>query len=168
MEPSEALSAGAQVAATLAGFAGVVVVFGPGAVHQWSALDRFRLQLMLTYSTLPLALCLIGLLLLSTSLPEGSGWSWCSGLALGSLLPSGVFNYRRFSALPAQQLQASPSSKPVFYSLSVIGLGVILLQLYNIVGLHQFWPFFSTIVVGLLASTLQFMRMILSRQGPQA
>ena len=47
MEPNEALGIAAQVAVTLAGFAGVVVVFRPEALHQWSALDKFRLQLFL-------------------------------------------------------------------------------------------------------------------------
>jgi len=43
MQPDEALGVAAQVAVTLAGFAGVVVVFRPDSVHRWSRLDRFRL-----------------------------------------------------------------------------------------------------------------------------
>jgi hypothetical protein len=34
------------VAVTLAGFAGIVVVFLPESVHQWSRVDRFRLRLL--------------------------------------------------------------------------------------------------------------------------
>lgn len=56
MEPGEALGLAAQVAVTLAGFAGVVVVFRPASVHQWSSLDRFRLRLLLSNSILPLVL----------------------------------------------------------------------------------------------------------------
>ena len=47
MEPNEALGIAAQVAVALAGFAGIVVVFRPQSVHEWSRLDRFRLRLLL-------------------------------------------------------------------------------------------------------------------------
>jgi hypothetical protein len=66
MEPSETLSTTAQIAVALAGFADVVVVFRRESVHDWSAIDKFRLRLLLTNSILPLALCVIGLLLAGT------------------------------------------------------------------------------------------------------
>ena len=53
MQPSEALSASAQVAVTLAGFAGVVVAFRSRSVHEWSKVDKFRLQILLSNSALP-------------------------------------------------------------------------------------------------------------------
>ncbi|PYL56901.1 MAG: hypothetical protein DMF31_11665 [Verrucomicrobia bacterium] len=65
MEPGEALSTAAQIAVTLAGFAGVVVVFRRESVHDWSPVDKLRLRLLLTNSILPLVLCMIGLLLLT-------------------------------------------------------------------------------------------------------
>jgi hypothetical protein len=37
------------------------------------------------------------------------------------------------------------------------------LQLYNVVSARAFWPFFALIVVAILASILQFVRMILAR-----
>jgi hypothetical protein len=43
MEPGEALSAAAQVAATLAGFAGVVVVFRKESAHASKAIHKLRL-----------------------------------------------------------------------------------------------------------------------------
>ena len=65
MEPGEALGIAAQIAVTLAGFAGVVVVFRREAVHEWSAVDKLRLRLLLANSILPLCLCMMGLLLLT-------------------------------------------------------------------------------------------------------
>jgi hypothetical protein len=50
MEPSEALSTAAQIAVTLAGFAGVVVVFRRESVHEWSPIDKFRLRVLLINS----------------------------------------------------------------------------------------------------------------------
>jgi len=61
VEPGEALGLAAQVAVTLAEFAGVVVVFRPASVHQWSSLDRFRLRLLLSNSILPLAYSVIAI-----------------------------------------------------------------------------------------------------------
>ena len=50
MQPSEALTTSAQIAVTLAGFAGVVVAFRNRSVHEWSRIDKFRLQILLTVS----------------------------------------------------------------------------------------------------------------------
>ena len=80
MQPSEALGITAQVAVTLAGFAGIVVVFRPESVHRWSAIDKFRLQLLLTNSALPLGYSLLGLLFLSLGPPPAAIWRWCSGI----------------------------------------------------------------------------------------
>src|SRR6267143_3231619 len=81
MEPSEALSTAAQIAVALAGFAGVVVVFRRESVHDWSAIDKFRLRLLLTNSILPLALCVIGLLFLTIKPPPVDIWKWSRGIA---------------------------------------------------------------------------------------
>jgi hypothetical protein len=77
MEPSEALSTAAQIAVALAGFAGVVAVFRRDSVHDWTPIDKSRLRLLLTNSILPLALCVIGLLLTVKQAPAGI-WRWCS------------------------------------------------------------------------------------------
>jgi hypothetical protein len=46
MEPGEALSAAAQIAVALAGFAGVVA-FRSKALHDWSPVDKLRLSNLL-------------------------------------------------------------------------------------------------------------------------
>src|SRR5947207_3034685 len=65
MEFGEALGIAAQIAITLAGFAGVVVVFRRESIHEWSPADKLRLRLLLTNSILPLVFCMIGILLLN-------------------------------------------------------------------------------------------------------
>jgi hypothetical protein len=42
-----------------------------------------------------------------------------------------------------------------------MGTGAMLLQFFNIAILNAFWPFFTGIVVHLLATTFQFARIIL-------
>jgi hypothetical protein len=86
-DPADMLGAAAQVAVTLAGFAGVVVMFGSGALHEWAPVDRFRLRLMLTAASISLAFCLAGLLLLAADLAPATVWSACSAIVVVVLLP---------------------------------------------------------------------------------
>src|SRR5690348_12025356 len=46
INPSDALTTTAQVSVALAGFTGVVAVFGSGTVHDLPPIDRYRLRLM--------------------------------------------------------------------------------------------------------------------------
>jgi hypothetical protein len=94
MEPNEALGIAAQVAVTLAGFAGIVVVFLPESVHQWSRVDRFRLRLLLSNSIFPLAYSLFGMLLLTIKPAPDSIWQWCSAFAAVFQVPFAIANFR--------------------------------------------------------------------------
>jgi hypothetical protein len=96
VEPGEALSTAAQVAVALAGFAGVVVVFRRESVHEWSPIDKFRLRILLTNSILPLAFCMIGLLLLTIKPNPAGAWRWCSGLTFAVLFLFGIETMRIF------------------------------------------------------------------------
>ena len=82
MEPGEALSAAAQIAVALAGFAGVVVAFRSRSLHEWSPRDKFRLWLLLGNALVPLFNCLFGMLLLTIKPTPLSIWHWCSGFSL--------------------------------------------------------------------------------------
>jgi hypothetical protein len=117
MEPGEALSTAAQIAVTLAGFAGVVVVFRRESVHDWTPIDKFRLRLLLANSILPLALCVIGLLLLTIRPAPAGIWRWCSGSAVVILLPFAITTSGSFRRLDRQQLQSAlVTDSPFIYS----------------------------------------------------
>jgi hypothetical protein len=105
MEPNEALGIVAQVAVTLAGFAGVVVVFRPGSVHQWSRVDRFRLRFLLANSILPLAYSLFGMLLLTIEPPPESVWRWCSGFAVVCQIPFAITSFKTTQALSPSDIK---------------------------------------------------------------
>jgi hypothetical protein len=161
MEPGEALGTAAQIAVALAGFAGVVVVFRRESVHDWTPVDKFRLRLLLINSILPLALCVIGLLLLTITPALTGTWRWCSGVALVILFPFAITTAKSFRRLGTQQLRRQRAAGPPFYLFATLGTGATLLQLYNIAILNAFWPFFTGIVVYLLAAMVQFARIIL-------
>jgi len=167
MEPSEALSVGAEVAVTLTGFTGVVAVFGSGAVHEWSEGDRLRLRLLLSASIVPLGLCLLGLLLLTTDLAPALTWQWCSAVSALLFLTIGINNLRTFRAIGIARMNATPGSNLVFLATSLLGLATCALQLLNVVVLQAFWPFFAQIVTSMLIALLQFSRLILVRPRPE-
>ncbi len=156
MQPSEALSTSAQVAqvaVTLAGFAGVVVAFRSRSVHEWSKIDKFRLGILLTNSAIPFVLSIVGMLLSSTSLDLATVWRLCSIFAFVMIvsMASGYrASYRRFS------------------SAEFIGIGVTLLQLYNVITLQTFWPFFAAIATLLVLAMLQFTFLVTARDDAQS
>src|SRR5438067_2083544 len=126
MQPGEALGVAAQVAVTLAGFAGIVVVFRPQSVHEWSALDQFRLSLLLMNSALPLGFALLGMLLLSVEPTPASIWRWCSGVAFASQIAMFLFMPNPKRRIPAADLQTV--NKFIYYGIGVIATVAALLQ----------------------------------------
>src|SRR5262245_44606756 len=139
IEPAEALGTAAQIAVTLAGFAGVVVVFGRRSFDEWSRVDRYRLQLLLTTSTQALGFCMASMLLLATELPEPSVWGWSSGIALAIVLPTGALGMRTFIGFPRRELEAAGASRLTYYSTSTLAVASGLLQVYNILAARTFW-----------------------------
>ena len=160
MQPSEALGIAAQVAVTLAGFAGIVVVFRPDSVHRWSPLDKLRLQLLLMSSALPLADSLFGMLLLTFDPPPASIWRRCSGVSFSAQVI--VFVYMRdprrriFTRADMQAV-----NKFLFHGIAFIMTVAVALQAINFAVWNRFWPFFALIFVHLVAALAQFVRMVL-------
>ena len=167
MQPSEALSASAQVAVTLAGFAGVVVAFRSGSVHEWSKIDRFRLQILLMNSALPFMLSIFGLLLLATKLDEVTVWRLCSIVAFVGAVITGRVISRDFGALSRAQLYATTNRRWIFFSSGVIGGVATLLQLYNSIQLQTFWPFLAVIATWLWLAMVQFVLLVIARHEPE-
>jgi hypothetical protein len=163
MQPGEALGVVAQVAVTLAGFAGIVVVFRPDAVHQWSALDKFRLRLLLSNSALPLGYSLFGMLLLTIDQPPSAIWRWCSGVALATQF---AFYFSvRGAARVISSAELRSGTRFLYYSVSALALIGMILQVVNVGWLNRFWPFFFAIFVHLIAALAQFVRMIVLSHG---
>lgn len=159
MQPNEALGIAAQVAVTLAGFAGIVVVFRPESIHQWPELHKFRLSLLLTNSVLPLAYSLLGMLLLTVNPPLPHIWRWCSGVAFVTQLLLIVLGGNPARRIPAGQLHGV--NKLLFYSIALLGTAAMALQAINFAKWNWFWPFFAFIFVHIIAAIIQFMRMVL-------
>jgi len=159
MEPNEALGIAAQVAVTLAGFAGVVVIFRPQSVHEWSQIDRLRLRLLLHNSICPLAYALIGMLLLSIKPAPAWIWRECSLFGLLFQTPGAIVAVVSLRRLGQNKL--SVPNKILLQGLGLLMVATLVLQIINVVRLNLFWPFFLFIVMHLIAGIIQFARMIL-------
>ena len=160
MQPSEALSATAQVAVTLAGFAGVVVAFRSGSVHEWSKVDKFRLYFLLNNSALPFLLSIFAMLLATANLNERTMWRWCSLVAFIVAAGSGQLLARSFRMLSREELKASGFRRSVFVSSGFLAIAATLLQLYNVIRLQTFWPFFGIIASWLWLGMIQFVLLV--------
>lgn len=159
MQPGEALDAAAQVAVTLAGFAGIVVVFRPQSIHEWSAIDKFRLRLLLANSAVPLVSSLFGILLLTFDPPPVAIWRWCSGFTLVVTLPFIIINSAGARRVP--RAEHENVNKPLYYAIGTLATGAMLLQIVNVAMWNRFWPFFASIFVSLIAAIAQFVRFLL-------
>src|SRR5438477_11221946 len=136
MQPSEALSASAQVAVALAGFAGVVVAFRNRSVHEWSKIDKFRLRILLMNSGVPFLLSILGMVLSSTTVDSSTVWRLCSLMTfvIVVLIAQGYSRSRR--GFSREEFKVSGARLWIFYSGSFMGTAATVLQIYNVISLH--------------------------------
>ena len=160
MQPSEALSASAQIAVALAGFAGVVVAFRSGSIHEWSKIDKFRLEILLSNSALPFLLSVFAMLLSATNLNQQTIWRLCSIVAFVVTAARGQALSRTYRALSREELKASGSRRWIFYSASILGIAATVLQIYNVISLQTFWPFFAIIATWISLAMVQFILLV--------
>jgi hypothetical protein len=161
MEPGEALSTAAQIAVALAGFAGVVVAFRSGPLHEWSAVDKYRLWLLLGNALVPLLACLFGMLLLTIEPRPLSIWRWSSGLSFFVGFTFGFLSRRRQFELGPSLSKEMGAYRYLFYTVGTLGIAVGLLQLYNALSAGVFLYFYAAIIFQLAVGVLQFARIVL-------
>ena len=160
MQPSEALTTSAQIAVTLAGFAGVVVAFRNRSVHEWSRIDKFRLQILLTNSAAPFVLSIFAMVLLSSSLDAQTIWRLCSLFTFIMLVATGSSYGTALRRFSPKEFKASGVRRAILYTGSIVAIGVTFLQLYNVITLQTFWPFFAAIATLLTLGMLQFILLV--------
>jgi hypothetical protein len=116
---------------------------------------------LLANSILPLAVSMLGLLLLTIKpMPPGI-WRWCSGTLLMTTVFFVTAATKAFRRLNLPDAKRDRVTRFVFFLFGVFGTATMLLQLCNIALLGAFWPFFAGIVYQLITAMAQFARMIL-------
>lgn len=165
MDAFDTLLTLAEVSIGLAGFAGIVMVFGRGP-GELPAADSFRLLALVGCSLGTLFLSLVPIALNGVGLPEPELWQWSSAILLAVAIPAHVFAFARWRRDAAEILEVVP------IPLLPIGACAFLLnfvaQICNALGVG--WPpRFGVYLLGLLLyllfAAIQFARMLFVRPG---
>ena len=159
-DPVETLNLLVEAAVAVAGFSGVVIVFGRRATGEWSPIERRRfLNLLLTSFTV-LFLSLLALVLLHAGTSPATTWRIGSGLWSVIAIQRIVVTIRNYVRTPREDPQReSVMVVTIAQGVSVI---VVLLNLGNVLALKEFWPFLTAQVWFFAAACYFFTRLLLS------
>jgi hypothetical protein len=157
MEFVELLIGIAEIAVALAGFTGVVVVFGSRSAGAWHPGDRLRLGFLLEASLTAGGFSLLALLLLNSVGDNQLAWA-ASSAAWALFMTFSLYSSR----LRIRKNSDSHGDVDRIANLLVACLFValILLQAVNAVVWQQFAPFLAALFLNLAGATMQFARLI--------
>jgi len=155
----------AEVSLGLAGFAGIVMVFGRGPGVLPPA-DTLRLAALVAASLGTLFLSLISIALGFVGVPEPELWQWSSALMVIVFVPAHVVGMLRIRRIATEMFEVTP------VYLLVVGaflfVGNLIAQVCNFLGVGSL-PIFGVYLLGLILylgfAAIQFARMLFVRPG---
>lgn len=165
MEAFDTLLSLAEVSLGLAGFAGIVVVFGrgPGAL---APADSFRLLALVGCSLGTLFLSLISIGLGFVGIPEPVLWQWSSAMMVAVAVPAHLFAFSRIRRDAAEIFEVVPVYLLPFGAF--LFLANLVAQVCNALGVGPL-PIFGVYLFGLILylgfAAVQFARMLFVRPG---
>ena len=163
MEHNDILLALAEVSVALAGFSGVVAVFGRRDPGTWSFADRFRFFSLVHTSLSTLILCVLPFGLFAVHLAEGSVWGAMSALYISYVIVTAIFTLRRLrGATSSERAEFTPIVLPVVLSAQALIAGF---NIYNVAVGATFGPFLVALIFVLAQSSFLFARMLVSGFG---
>lgn len=139
-DPVETLGLLVEAAVAIAGFSGVVVVFGRRATGEWSGLERLRIGNLVSASFSVLFLSLAILLLLHIGIAAATTWRAGSAIWTAVAVRQLILVSRIYRTL--QKDPQRPRVTMFSLQLSVASV-VIALNVWNTLVLGRFWPFFA-------------------------
>lgn len=135
VDPADTLVVMIEAAAALAGFAGIVATLRR---EKWTELDSLQIKNLLSCAFSALFVSILALVLIHAKIDENTIWISLSAVWLlaGSFATlRNALDYRKLSKSTGAPF---PSLNNIFWFTTVIG--VLVLQVYNIVVLAAFWP----------------------------
>ena len=100
------------------------------------------------------------MVLSSTTLDSARVWQLCSIITFVMIVNVAGIVRRGYGRFSREEFAAAGGSRIAFFSSSVVGVAVTLLQLYNAIALKTFWPFFTAVATLLLLAMLQFILLV--------
>ncbi len=155
MQPADFLSLVVEVSITIAGFSGIVIVLGRRASGEWSPKDQIQLRALLLSSITPISIAGLGLVLLTTTIPEDYIWRICSGTGVGLFSFYATTGIRR-----ARKLLKTKLDPVVSRVLLPIAILTTLLGLANAVVIAAFWPLAILLVWLIGVSIFNFIQLL--------
>jgi hypothetical protein len=148
-----------EASVAMAGFSGVVVVFGRRADREWSQIERIRLDNLLATSFSVLFLSLAALVLLHADTDPRT--TWRIGSAVWSIIATYeiVLNARGTARVSRDDPERPPAAS-IVVSLGLTG-AFALLSIANAVTMSEFWPFLAALVWLFALACYSFTRLLL-------
>ncbi len=158
MDYQDLLQTLAEVSVALAGFSGVVSVFGRRRTGEWDPADRLHLSFMLETSLAALFLSILPFALLAAELSPRWTWTVMSGVLAAFLVlvdGAAIYRYRRLSS--DQQIGMGR----ILGTASLLGdLCVIVLQLFNVFSAREFSLYLIGLIWLLFSCAISFVRLL--------
>jgi hypothetical protein len=148
-----------EIAVALAGFTGVVVVFGSRSTGSWLPGDRLRLAFLLEASLTAGGFSLLALLLYTSMQGAGNAWAIVSGLWALYMLYSLYTSHRLIRENLEHHHDIDRIANRIVFALF---FSLIALQLINVVLWREFAPVLAALVLNLAGAAMQFARLIRS------
>jgi hypothetical protein len=154
-----------EVSLGLAGFAGIVVVFGRGR-GELAPADSFRLLVLVGCSLGTLFLSLIAIALNAVGVSEPGLWQWNSAILIALAVPAHVFTFARLRRDAAEIIEVLPMRLIPF---GMVGFAVnFVAQICNALGVGwtpSFGVYLFGLILYLMFAAAQFARMLFVRPG---
>jgi hypothetical protein len=148
-----------EIAVALAGFTGVVVVFGSRSAGSWLPGDRLRMGFMLEASLTAGGVALLALVLFSSVQDARNAWAVASGLWALYMVYSLYTSRRQIRENLEHHHDIDNTANRIVFSLFSL---LIILQLINVVLWREFAPLLAALVLNIAGSAMQFARLIRS------
>ena len=163
MEASDTLLTLAEVSLGLAGFAGIVIVFGrgPGALPP---ADSFRLLALVSCSLATLFLSLISIALGFVGVTEPELWQWSSAMMVALAVPAHLFAFSRVRRDAAEIFEVLPAFMlPIGASFFVANFVAQICNALGVAWVPSFGVYLFGLILYLLFAAFQFARMLFVR-----
>ncbi len=148
----------AEVSVALAGFSGVVTVFGRRRTGEWDPADRLHLSFMLETSLAALFLSILPFALLAAEVSPRSTWTVMSGVMAAFLVVAdgaAIYRYRRLSSDQRMEL-----GRIYGIAMTLGDSSVVVLQLFNVFSAQEFFPYLIGLMWLLFGCALSFVRLL--------
>jgi len=158
---TDVLSLLAELATAIAGFSGIVAVFGRRSSGRWTPAESARLVGLLWLSLTAALFSVLPLVLLLIPVSEPASWRVLSLLLAASLLRSTLNVLRIISRTRATPIDERESSLATSWLFIVGNSSAIMALLVNEIVWSAAWPYLAGILWALVQAAVLFARLVM-------